>query len=91
MGQELLDVIAKLLKATKRWRWKHLDGTDSQGRKGMNRNLSNSRTTAVLQGIQRGRVLTRSFIVKRFGESQPIASNNTREGRETNRKIEFRL
>ena len=54
MGQELLDVMAKLLKATKRWRWKHLDGTDSQGRKGMSRSLSNSRITAVLQGIQRG-------------------------------------
>jgi OOP family OmpA-OmpF porin len=36
-------------------------------------------------------VLTANLTAKGYGESEPIADNDTEEGREANRRIEFRL
>jgi OOP family OmpA-OmpF porin len=91
MGQELLDVIAKLLKTCQVMALEISGHTDSQGREEMNQSLSQSRATAVLQEIQRRRVSTSNFVARGYGESQPISKNDTQEGRETNRRIEFRL
>jgi OOP family OmpA-OmpF porin len=65
--------------------------TDSQGREEMNESLSQERAQAVLNELRARRVLTSSFTAKGYGESQPIADNDTEEGREANRRIEFRL
>ena len=89
MGQELLDVIAKLLKTCQVMALEISGHTDSQGREEMNQSLSQSRATAVLQEIQRRRVSTSNFVARGYGESQPISKNDTQEGRETNRRIEF--
>jgi len=90
-GQDLLDLMAKVLKTCQEMALEISGHTDSQGREGMNQSLSQSRATAVLNEIQRRRVRTSKFITKGYGESQPIAENDTEEGRETNRRIEFRL
>jgi OOP family OmpA-OmpF porin len=65
--------------------------TDSQGREEMNLALSQSRAQSVLNELRARRVLTASFIAKGFGEESPVASNDTEDGREANRRIEFRL
>lgn len=65
--------------------------TDSQGREEMNLTLSQSRAESVLNELRARRVLTGSFIAKGYGESQPVADNETEEGREANRRIEFKL
>ncbi|HEY9039613.1 MAG TPA: OmpA family protein [Roseovarius sp.] len=65
--------------------------TDSQGRETMNEELSQQRATAVLDALRERRVLTASYTAKGYGESQPIAGNDTEEGREANRRIEFKL
>ena len=65
--------------------------TDSQGREEMNASLSEGRASAVLDALRARRVLTSSFTAKGYGESQPIAGNDTEEGREANRRIEFKL
>ena len=65
--------------------------TDSQGREEMNLALSQSRAQSVLNELRARRVLTASFVAKGFGEEEPVASNDTEEGREANRRIEFRL
>jgi len=44
-----------------------------------------------LNELRARRVLTSSFTAKGYGESQPIGDNDTEEGREANRRIEFRL
>ena len=65
--------------------------TDSQGRESMNLDLSQSRAESVLNELRARRVLTGSFTAKGYGEANPIADNKTEEGREANRRIEFKL
>lgn len=65
--------------------------TDSQGRESMNEALSQSRAESVLNELRARRVLTASFSAKGYGEANPIADNDTEEGREANRRIEFQL
>jgi len=65
--------------------------TDSQGREEMNESLSEGRANAVLDALRARRVLTSSFTAKGYGESAPIAGNDSEEGREANRRIEFKL
>ncbi len=65
--------------------------TDSQGRLEMNQRLSEARALAVLNALRERRVLTSSITSVGYGVDQPIADNGTEEGREANRRIEFRL
>ena len=65
--------------------------TDSQGREEMNLDLSKGRAEAVLTALRGARVKLKSLTAEGYGETQPIADNGTEEGREANRRIEFRL
>ncbi len=65
--------------------------TDSQGRAEMNQRLSEARALAVLNALRTRRVLTSTITSVGYGMEQPIADNDTEEGREANRRIEFRL
>ncbi len=65
--------------------------TDSQGREEMNLSLSKDRAEAVLSALRARRVPTGGFTATGYGEADPIADNATEEGREANRRIEFRL
>lgn len=67
-----------------------IDGhTDSQNSPAYNQQLSDARAAAVRQylvnaGIAAGRMQARGF-----GENRPVASNDTRAGRQLNRRVEF--
>ncbi|SIO17810.1 OmpA family protein [Vannielia litorea] len=65
--------------------------TDSQGREQMNQQLSQQRADAVLKALMDRRVLTSGITATGYGEEMPIADNDTEEGREANRRIEFTL
>ena len=65
--------------------------TDSQGRAEMNQRLSEARAMAVLNELRNRRILTASITAIGYGMDQPIADNGTEDGREANRRIEFRL
>jgi OOP family OmpA-OmpF porin len=65
--------------------------TDSQGSEGGNRALSQARAEAVLTALQGRRLRVELFSAKGYGEDDPIADNATEEGREANRRIEFKL
>lgn len=65
--------------------------TDSQGREVMNQQLSLSRAETVLNELRMRRVLTSAITAVGYGESRPIADNDTEEGREANRRIEFKV
>jgi outer membrane protein OmpA-like peptidoglycan-associated protein len=65
--------------------------TDSVGSDAMNQALSERRATSVADyltshGVQSARLGTRGF-----GETQPVASNDTEEGRAQNRRVEIKL
>ena len=90
-GAAIMDDIAEILQECGDIRIEIGGHTDSQGREEMNERLSQERAQAVLNELRLRRVLTSSFTAKGYGESQPIADNDTEEGREANRRIEFRL
>lgn len=90
-GAAIMDDIAEILKRCGEIRMEIGGHTDSQGREEMNEQLSEQRARAVLNELRLRRVLTSSIDAKGYGESKPIADNATEEGRETNRRIEFRL
>lgn len=65
--------------------------TDSQGSEEMNLALSQARAQAVIEALRDRRVLTSNLVAHGYGESRPIGDNETEAGRESNRRIEFRL
>ncbi|QUS36632.1 OmpA family protein [Falsirhodobacter algicola] len=65
--------------------------TDSQGSEGGNQALSQARAEAVMIALQGRRVPVDRMTAVGYGEENPIADNGTEEGREANRRIEFRL
>ena len=65
--------------------------TDSTGSAGLNERLSLARAQAVRDALVIRGVSTELLIARGFGEAQPIASNDTPEGRELNRRIEFNV
>ena len=90
-GAEIMDDIADILRECGEIRMEIGGHTDSQGREEMNAQLSLDRARTVLNELRLRRVLTSALEARGYGESQPIADNATEEGRETNRRIEFRL
>ncbi|MEM1373540.1 MAG: OmpA family protein [Pseudomonadota bacterium] len=65
--------------------------TDSQGREVMNLALSQERAEAVVEALRGERVVWSGLFPQGFGEATPIADNGTEEGREANRRIEFKF
>ncbi|OED46236.1 hypothetical protein AB838_19665 [Rhodobacteraceae bacterium (ex Bugula neritina AB1)] len=86
-----MDRIAEVLSRCGPVRLEIQGHTDSQGRQAMNQNLSQARAQSVLNELRARRVVTSTFAAKGYGESEPIADNGTEEGREANRRIEFKL
>ncbi|WP_436399468.1 OmpA family protein [Roseobacter sp. S98] len=87
----VMDAIAGILQECGDLRLEVQGHTDSQGREEMNLALSQARAESVLNELRARRVLTGSFLAKGYGEANPVADNGTEEGREANRRIEFRL
>ncbi|MEM7521685.1 MAG: OmpA family protein, partial [Pseudomonadota bacterium] len=87
----VMDDIAEVLENCGDLRLEIQGYTDSQGRESMNLALSQSRAESVLNELRARRVLTSSFKAVGYGEENPVADNSTEEGREANRRIEFKL
>ncbi len=90
-SRESVDKIAEIMKNCTDFPMEIAGYTDSQGRESMNETLSQTRADAVLNALLARRVLTSNLSSKGYGEADPIADNGTEEGREANRRIEFRL
>ncbi|MBM1220355.1 OmpA family protein [Ponticoccus sp. SC2-23] len=87
----LVDDIAEVLRRCADLKLEIAGYTDSQGRDSMNLDLSQQRANSVLAALRDRRVPVGSFEAIGYGEADPIADNGTEEGREANRRIEFRL
>ncbi len=65
--------------------------TDDKGAEDYNQNLSRQRANSVADYAQSIGVDPSRFIIEGFGESQPVASNETADGRAQNRRVELAI
>ena len=65
--------------------------TDAVGSDQYNERLSIRRATAVKDYLVRGGISSNRIEIRGFGESQPVASNETADGRAQNRRVELRV
>jgi outer membrane protein OmpA-like peptidoglycan-associated protein len=65
--------------------------TDNTGSEDFNMRLSESRAQTVKNYLVSKGIISDRLIIKGYGESMPVADNNTAEGRALNRRIEFRV
>jgi outer membrane protein OmpA-like peptidoglycan-associated protein len=83
----VLDVAAEQLVARKGVRVVVEGHTDSTGSDAYNQALSQRRADSVLEYLVRKGVPAGRLSARGFGESNPIASNDTAEGRALNRRV----
>ena len=90
-GQRLLDDAVTFLNSQSELKAEVVGYADSVGPANYNLKLSHSRAaSAVKYLVDRGIAATRLTALG-LGEAKPIASNDTPEGREANRRIEFNI
>jgi OOP family OmpA-OmpF porin len=67
--------------------------TDSQGAAAFNQQLSEKRAEAVKDYLTKkfSKIRRKNLLPRGYGESKPVASNDTPEGRAQNRRVEFTL
>jgi large repetitive protein len=87
----ILDAVTKVLEENPTIKIRIEGHTDSRGKAGYNRKLSNKRAKAVMKyltdkGIDAGRMTAEGF-----GPDKPIEDNDTEEGRAKNRRVEFHI
>jgi outer membrane protein OmpA-like peptidoglycan-associated protein len=86
----LLDEIANVIKANPRLRKISIEGhTDSDGVAAYNLKLSRERATSVQRYLTGHGVAAERLSSTGFGAEKPIANNDTLEGKEQNRRVEF--
>ena len=90
-GTQILDEMAVALNKVGGKKVKIIGHTDSSGDDAMNMKLSQERAASVKsylvsKGIDASRMSTAGF-----GETKPVASNETKEGKSMNRRVEFKV
>jgi OOP family OmpA-OmpF porin len=65
--------------------------TDNTGDAAYNLSLSEKRANSVRDYLIAGGIAANRMEVKGYGETQPVADNNTREGRAANRRVELKV
>ncbi|HPE99105.1 MAG TPA: OmpA family protein, partial [Bacteroidales bacterium] len=65
--------------------------TDNIGSDAYNLDLSNRRAESVVSFLIKSGISKDRLVAKGYGESQPVATNTTDEGRQANRRTEFRI
>lgn len=88
----ILDEVVRLLQVSVEIKSVSIEGhTDNQGKPDYNQKLSEDRANSVMaylvkKGIDQGRLSA-----KGFGLTKPLATNETEEGRQRNRRVEFKI
>jgi len=87
----LLDEVAQALKDNPTIQVSVEGHTDSRGRDKYNLKLSQRRTDSVVRYLLDRGIESARLTSVGYGETRPIAENRTRDGREANRRVEFRI
>ncbi|AKT41339.1 OmpA family protein [Chondromyces crocatus] len=89
-SSSLLDEIAQTLKEHPELPKIEVQGhSSSEGDRNKNKTLSQARAEAVVKALTDRGVKNEVLTPKGFGSENPVASNDTEEGREKNRRVEF--
>jgi len=89
LAEQNLDKLISVLKEYPDTNIEILGHTDSKGSRKYNQNLSEKRAGAVASYIKSNDVTASRISIKGLGESEPVATNATVEGRAENRRVEF--
>ena len=65
--------------------------TDNKGADDYNQRLSENRAKAVVKHLESKGIHTKRLTFVGHGEKKPVASNDTDEGRQENRRTEFKI
>ena len=88
----LLDEVAKMLKDNPQVEQISVEGhTDSTGSPDFNRKLSQQRAESVAKYLSSKGVKAARMEPKGFGPDRPVADNESEQGREANRRVEFNI
>ncbi|MCB9235547.1 MAG: OmpA family protein [Bacteroidia bacterium] len=86
-----LNRLAEIMKANQGMKVEIAGHTDNVGSDSYNLNLSDNRARAVLNYLKEKGIGADRLTSKGYGETQPETSNDTPEGRQLNRRVEFRI
>ncbi len=86
-----LDRLIKILQENPNLEIEIAGHTDNIGSSYYNYNLSLKRAESVANYLIQKGIETRRLVVKGYGEKEPIAPNDTEEGRSLNRRVEFKI
>lgn len=89
--QEVLDSVALVMEEYEKTLIEVAGHTDSTGSADYNQALSERRAQSVANYLRGQGVQQQRFLVIGHGESQPIASNDSEQGRRQNRRVELTL
>jgi len=88
----LLDEVAKVFVDNPQIELVQIEGhTDSTGSAAINRKLSQQRAESVRKYLSGKGVKDKRMVAKGFGPDRELAPNDTDEGREQNRRVEFNI
>jgi len=88
----VLDAVAQTLLDNPQILKIQVDGhTDSRGDEALNQGLSEKRAAAVVRYLKKKGIAGNRLTSKGFGESKPIDDNETEEGLQNNRRVEFQI
>lgn len=90
-SRETLETVVRALKGDPDMRVEIAGHTDSQGAAAYNRQLSQRRAESVRGFLLREGISPERVRARGYGESEPVASNDTAAGRARNRRVEFRV
>lgn len=88
-GKRLLDSLVAFLRSDKSVNAVVEGHTDSKGSDAYNLKLSRARAESVRTYLIQQGIAAERLQAEGFGESRPVATNDTDEGREVNRRVEF--
>ena len=88
----LLDEVVGVLRDNPQIELLQVEGhTDSTGGAAINRKLSGERAASVRTYLTGKGIEAKRLVAKGFGPDRPIATNDTPEGQEQNRRVEFNI
>ncbi len=91
-SHDLLNDVAAVIKENDFIKKVRIDGhTDSDGTDKYNKKLSEERAASVRDYLIAAGVEGERLMSKGYGEEKPIADNDTPEGKEKNRRVEFHI